>query len=81
MWRRLDDPHARPFAVLAACIVLLALVDGVGGRFLSGATAYSALQTFATISLVTLGLGLTMMVRDFDLSVSACTAWPAASRC
>jgi ribose/xylose/arabinose/galactoside ABC-type transport system permease subunit len=69
MWRHLDGPHARPFAVLAACIVLLVLADGGNGRFLSAATAYSALQTFATISLVTLGLGLTMMVREFDLSV------------
>jgi ribose/xylose/arabinose/galactoside ABC-type transport system permease subunit len=69
MWRYLDGPHARPFAVLAACIMLLALIDGDNGRFLSAATAYSTLQTFATISLVTLGLGLTMMIREFDLSV------------
>jgi ribose/xylose/arabinose/galactoside ABC-type transport system permease subunit len=69
MRRFLDGPHARPFAVLAACILLLALVDGNNGRFLSAATAYSTLQTFATISLVTLGLGLTMMIREFDLSV------------
>jgi ribose/xylose/arabinose/galactoside ABC-type transport system permease subunit len=69
MWRRLDGPHARPFAVLAICILLLIVVDGGEGRFLSAATAYSTLQIFATISLVTLGLGLTMMCREFDLSV------------
>jgi ribose/xylose/arabinose/galactoside ABC-type transport system permease subunit len=69
MWRPLDDPHARPFAVLAACILLLVAVDGGSGRFLSAATAYSTLQTFATIGLVTLGLGLTMLIREFDLSV------------
>jgi ribose/xylose/arabinose/galactoside ABC-type transport system permease subunit len=68
-WRHLDGPHARPFAVLAACIILLAAIDGAEGRFLSAATAYSTLQIFATISLVTLGLGLTMMIREFDLSV------------
>ena len=68
-WRHLDGPHARPFAVLAACIILLAAVDGGHGRFFSAATAYSTLQIFATISLVTLGLGLTMMIREFDLSV------------
>src|SRR5262245_3744105 len=69
-WRRhLQGPHVRPFAVLAACIVLLAAIDGGQGRFLSAATAYSTLQIFATISLVTLGLGLTMMIREFDLSV------------
>jgi ribose/xylose/arabinose/galactoside ABC-type transport system permease subunit len=69
MWRRVNGPNARPFAVLAACIALLAVVDGGNGRFLSAATAYSTLQVFATISLVTLGLGLTMMIREFDLSV------------
>ncbi len=69
MWRHLASPHVRPFAVLAACIVLLALVDGSSGRFISAATASSALQIFATIGLVTLGLGLTMMIREFDLSV------------
>jgi ribose/xylose/arabinose/galactoside ABC-type transport system permease subunit len=65
----LSGPHGRPFAVLLACTILLAVVDGGQGRFLSAATAYSSLQTFATISLVTLGLGLTMMIREFDLSV------------
>jgi ribose/xylose/arabinose/galactoside ABC-type transport system permease subunit len=68
-WRHLDGPHARPFAVLGACIILLAVIDGGEGRFFSAATAYSTLQIFATISLVTLGLGLTMMIREFDLSV------------
>ena len=68
-WRHLDGPHARPFTVLGACIILLAVIDGGEGRFLSAATAYSTLQIFATISLVTLGLGLTMMIREFDLSV------------
>jgi ribose/xylose/arabinose/galactoside ABC-type transport system permease subunit len=69
MWRRLADPQVRPFAILAGCIFLLAAVDGGSGRFLSVTTAYSTLQTFATISLVTLGLGLTMLIREFDLSV------------
>jgi ribose/xylose/arabinose/galactoside ABC-type transport system permease subunit len=69
-WRHhFREPHVRPFAVLAACVVLLAVLDGGQGRFLSAATAYSTLQIFATISLVTLGLGLTMMIREFDLSV------------
>ena len=69
VFRHRDGPHARPFAVLAACIILLAAVDRGNGQFLSAATAYSTLQTFATISLVTLGLGLTMIIREFDLSV------------
>src|SRR5262249_19479166 len=68
-WRQLAGPHWRPFTVLAACILLLAAIDGGQGRFFSAATAYSTLQIFATTSLVTLGLGLTMMIREFDLSV------------
>ena len=68
-WRQLASPHWRPFTVLAACILLLAALDAGQGAFLSAATAYSTLQIFATVSLVTLGLGLTMMIREFDLSV------------
>ena len=68
-WRELAGPHWRPFTVLAACILLLAALDAGQGAFLSAATAYSTLQIFATVSLVTLGLGLTMMIREFDLSV------------
>jgi len=68
-WRQLAGPHWRPFTVLAACILLLAALDAGQGAFLSAATAYSTLQIFATVSLVTLGLGLTMMIREFDLSV------------
>jgi ribose transport system permease protein len=69
LWRHFEGPHARPFAVLAVCIIGLAAIDGRDGRFLTSATAFSTLQIFATISLVTLGLGLTMMMREFDLSV------------
>src|SRR5262249_37578910 len=68
-WRHLDGPHPRPFAGRAPCVVVLAVVDGGQGRFLSAATAYSTLQIFATIGLVTLGLGLSMLIREFDLSV------------
>src|SRR5262249_55757603 len=66
-WRQLAGPHWRPFTVLAACILLLAALDAGQGAFLSAATAYSTLQIFATVSLV--ALGLTMMIREFDLSV------------
>jgi ribose/xylose/arabinose/galactoside ABC-type transport system permease subunit len=69
MLRYLQGPHARPLAVLIACIVLLAVVDAGNGRFVSAVTAYSTLQIFATMGLVSLGLGLTMMIREFDLSV------------
>jgi ribose/xylose/arabinose/galactoside ABC-type transport system permease subunit len=61
------DPHARPLLILAACILGLALIDA--RDFLTPATASSTFETFATIGLVALGLGLTMMIREFDLSV------------
>src|SRR3954465_9340779 len=67
MKRLRDDPHMRPLFILAACIVGLAVVDPQD--FLTLATAASSLETFATIGLVALGLGLTMMIREFDLSV------------
>ena len=59
----------RPFVLLAAIVAVLALVDLGQGRFLNRATAFSVLQQFATIGPVALALGLTMIVREFDLSV------------
>lgn len=59
----------RPTAVLLACLVFLALADR-SGNLLSRATAFSVLQSFATLGPVALGLGLTMMIREFDLSVA-----------
>lgn len=64
-----NDPHFRPLVILAACIVLLSAVDWGQLRFLSAATPFSTLQIFANVGLVALGLGLTMMIREFDLSV------------
>ncbi len=64
----LSDPQIRPFIVLMASIALLALAD-TSGRFLTIATAFSTLQNFTNIGLVALGLGLTMMIRNFDISV------------
>ena len=69
MRRLFSDPHVRPLGILAACILVLALADWGHGRFLSDATAFSTFEIFATIGPVALGLGLTMMIREFDLSV------------
>ncbi len=65
----LADPTVRPFAVLALITIILGIVDGSRGRVLSANTAYDVLQQFATIGPVALGLGLSMMVKEFDLSV------------
>lgn len=67
--RRLKAPSVRPFVLLVAIVVALALVDGGEGRFLNRSTAFSVLQQFATIGPVALALGLSMIVREFDLSV------------
>ena len=63
-------PLARPLAIFLGCYALLALADRGGGNVLSTATGFSMLETFATGALVALGLGLTMMIREFDLSVA-----------
>lgn len=59
----------RPFAVLVAIIIILAISDAGHGRVLTVNTSYDVLQQFATIGPVALGLGLSMMVGEFDLSV------------
>ncbi len=64
-----DDPHLRPLAVFVGCVLLLLLADHGDRTLLGTATAFSTLETFATWGLVALGLGLTMMIREFDLSV------------
>ena len=56
--------------ILGCVVALLAIIDSGGGRFLTTATAYSTLQSFSTFSLVALGLGLTMLIGEFDLSVA-----------
>jgi ribose/xylose/arabinose/galactoside ABC-type transport system permease subunit len=66
---RRDDPHFKPLALFGACLALLTLIDWGNGRIWTNATAFSALETFATGGLVALGLGLTIMIREFDLSV------------
>ncbi len=63
-------PTVRPYLILVGVVVLLAAIDAGNGRFLTLATAYSALQSFSTFGLVALGLGLTMLIGEFDLSTA-----------
>ncbi len=60
----------RSFVLLAFTVVLLIVLDFGQGRVLSAATAFTSLQQFATIGPVALGLGLTMIIGEFDLSVA-----------
>ena len=59
-------PTVRPFLILVGVVLLLAAIDAGNGRILTVATAYSALQSFSTFALVALGLGLTMLIGEFD---------------
>jgi len=67
---KLLKPGLRPYLILIVVIFVLAAVDAGHGRFLTMATANGALQTFSTFGLVALGLGLTMLIGEFDLSVA-----------
>jgi ribose/xylose/arabinose/galactoside ABC-type transport system permease subunit len=66
----LINPTARPFTILAGAVVVLGLIDHGNGYFFSLGTLFSVMQLFASLGLVALGLGLSMLVREFDLSVA-----------
>ncbi|MDB5406100.1 MAG: hypothetical protein JWL84_1012 [Rhodospirillales bacterium] len=65
----LADRTLRPFLLLIVIVAAIWLLDGGQGRFFTAATAFSVLQQFATVGPIALGLGLTMIIREFDLSV------------
>ncbi|MGE4238971.1 ABC transporter permease subunit [Ramlibacter sp.] len=65
----LARPAVRPLLLLLVVVAGLLLADGAQGRVWSAATAYSVLQQFATLGPLALALGLTMMAREFDLSI------------
>jgi ribose/xylose/arabinose/galactoside ABC-type transport system permease subunit len=67
---KIVSQKTRPYLILAATILVLAVVDRGRGNVLSGATVFSALQYLATLGPVALGLSLTMLVREYDLSVA-----------
>lgn len=63
------QPGLRPFVLLALVLAAFALISG-GPGVLTARGGFSVFQHFATIGLVALGLGLTMLMREFDLSVA-----------
>ena len=68
--RSLLAPAVRPFTIMVGAVVVLAMMDRGSGYFFSLGTVFSVMQLFATLGLVALGLGLSMLVREFDLSVA-----------
>lgn len=65
----LREPTARPYILLVATIVIFCVIDLGHGRF-NQTTVFSVLQLFATLGPVALGLGMTMIAREFDLSIA-----------
>jgi ribose transport system permease protein len=59
----------RPYLLLVLITLVLGAFDRGQGRFFTTGTAFSVLQQFATIGPIALGLGLSMIIREFDLSV------------
>lgn len=61
--------RSRPILVLLAVLAGLVLIDRGEGNILTTATVFSSLQYFSTFGLVALGLALTMLIGEFDISV------------
>jgi ribose/xylose/arabinose/galactoside ABC-type transport system permease subunit len=59
------DARFRPFLIFASVLVLFLSANHQA----IGDSAFSVLQNFATIGPVALGVGLTMLIREFDISV------------
>ena len=68
--KSLLTPDFRPFTIMVCAIIVLALMDRGHGYFFSVGTIFSVMQLFATVGLVALGLGLSILIREFDLSVA-----------
>lgn len=68
--KRLLQQDVRPFTILASVVILLGLIDRGTGFFFTLATAFSVMQIFATFGLVALGVGLSLLIREFDISVA-----------
>jgi ribose/xylose/arabinose/galactoside ABC-type transport system permease subunit len=66
----LMNRSVRPYLLLVVITVVLWILDGGRGVFFTTSTAFSVLQQFATIGLIALGLGLSMIIREIDLSVA-----------
>jgi ribose/xylose/arabinose/galactoside ABC-type transport system permease subunit len=66
----LADEAYRPALILLTVTAIFAVVSAFTGTPFGKATLFSVLQNFATIGPVALGLGLTMLIREFDISVA-----------
>jgi ribose/xylose/arabinose/galactoside ABC-type transport system permease subunit len=67
---RLIVPYVRPLGVFLGVYLLLVAMDGGGTRLLNSSFLFGILQLFATIGPIALGVGMSMLIREFDLSVA-----------
>jgi ribose transport system permease protein len=67
---RLIVPYVRPLAIFLAVLLLLTVMNGGPAAFFSTSFAFSVLQLFGTVGPIALGVGLTMIIGEFDLSVA-----------
>jgi ribose/xylose/arabinose/galactoside ABC-type transport system permease subunit len=68
--RSLRNGTTRAFIILFVMLLGLLVCGMLGLISIGPATGFSILQNFATLGPVALGLGLTMLVREFDISIS-----------
>jgi ribose transport system permease protein len=66
----LSDGTLRAVALLMLIVAGFVVFDRLGLGHFGKDTAFSVLQYFATFGPVALGLGLTIMVREFDISIA-----------
>jgi ribose/xylose/arabinose/galactoside ABC-type transport system permease subunit len=66
----LSDGTLRAIALLVLIVASFFAFDRLGLGHFGKDTAFSVLQYFATFGPVALGLGLTIMVREFDISIA-----------
>lgn len=60
-----------PFVILAGMVIAMALLPEISSYHVTWGNVYDVMQNFATLGLVALALGLTIIAGEFDLSVSA----------
>jgi ribose transport system permease protein len=68
--RILTRGSARAWLLLGALFCGFFALSEAGYSFFGVATTFSVLENFATFGLVALGLGLTLLIREFDISMA-----------
>ena len=68
---RFRGNQLRPFVTVALFAIAFALLPSYGSGEVSDANVFNVFQAFSGIGLVALALGLTMVIGEYDLSVSS----------